>query len=126
MARGGNALAIKAHERLTSLDMIALGNEQLKAPPMHLNGVDAYMHEKLDTAIAADAHGMRHGGTRHTRSRRADNALVGPNGAALPQHSRREHGVRHIAQSRNPPRGWRVQHDNVLLFTLRIHELPNQ
>lgn len=48
MARGGNGLAVKAHEHLTRLYALPLANQQLKALAAHLDGVNANVHEHFD------------------------------------------------------------------------------
>lgn len=48
MARSGNGLAVKAHERLTRLYALPLTNQQLKALAAHLDGVNANVHEHFD------------------------------------------------------------------------------
>lgn len=90
-------------------DVVGL-DETLEAVAVHVDGIDANVHQNLDAAIGLQTHGVTHGDGHLTVAGSVDQIVLGPHGTALAQNLATKDGIGHVSHLDDLALDGRAQH----------------
>lgn len=106
----GDLGAIDLEHGLTGLHNIVGLDEALEAVAVHVDGIDANVHQDLDAAIGLQAHSVTHGDGNLAVTGSVDQIVLGPHGAALAQDLATKDGIGHVGHLDDLALDGRAQH----------------
>ena len=102
--------AVDLEYGLTSFDDVVGLDEALEAVAVHVDGIDANVHQNLDAAIGLQAHGVTHGDGHLAIAGSVDQVVLGPHSAALAQNLATKDGIGHVGHLDDLALDRRAQH----------------